>query len=319
MIRVTTAPGAHRDVGVGLKRHLLTDLARDRRQPEDVGRGHVQLAAGSLGGHPQHVGEPVVDDGVGLGRVLQGLELVQRHRPGEILGRDLDRQGLDAVDERRPAGVQHLSAGRRDVDLAHPVDRGRLDVLVAGEHLQEPQAEEDDREQAQREAADDGDAQGQLRRQRGAPVLGRRGHPPPRLSCPSRLDGLCSGLRPPVVYARRRRRRGIVGQGRVDDPAHHGVDGQGDEGVDEDRDEDLLEEQQAHRRVDAEQELDERHPDSGHRGRRGARGQGNEPVGGVTQLAQPPGPVADGDVEQRRDPQRLDEHRVHQQARWQSP
>ena len=81
-----------------------------------------------------------------------------------------------AVDEHVAAAVEDLAARRGHVEVAHPVDLRLGQVLVAREHLQEPQAEEDDREQRQRDAADDRDPQRELRRQRRPTVLGGLDH-----------------------------------------------------------------------------------------------------------------------------------------------
>src|SRR5918998_1662384 len=72
----------------------------------------------------------------------------------------------------RPAGaVDDVAARRLDAHVPGAV-LARLDeVLVAAEHLQEPEAEEHDGEQRERDPAEDGDAQRELRRDRGAPVL----------------------------------------------------------------------------------------------------------------------------------------------------
>ena len=78
--------------------------------------------------------------------------------------------------------------------------------------------------------------------------------------------------------------------------------------------EDLLDEQPADRLVDAEQELDHRHPEPGEPRRGGTHRQRHEPVRRVAQLAQPPGPVADPDVQQRGHTERLHEHQVDEQA-----
>src|SRR5262249_30875596 len=64
----------------------------------------------------------------------------------------------------------------------------------------------------------------------------------------------------------------------------------------------------------AEQELDQRQPDAGEGGRRGADDERDEAVGGIAQLAQAPRPVADRDVKQRGDAERLHEHHVDEQT-----
>ncbi len=211
-------PALDRHVGIRQQRDLLADVAGDRRQPVDVGGRHVQLAADPLGRHAQHVGEPVVDDRVGARRVLERGDVGQRGRNRQVRRGDLHRERAVAVDQHVAAAVEDLAARSGDGDLAHPVVGGLCQVLVARQDLQEPQAEEDDREHRQRDAADDRHPQRELRGQRRTALLGRRrcsDHRPLRLIVPRRCDGLCSGDRPPVVYARRRRRRGSSGSAGV--------------------------------------------------------------------------------------------------------
>src|SRR4051812_6569228 len=115
------------------------------------------------------------------GRVALGL----RQRPRV----DLYDIGQAAVDDRLPAAVHDVTARRLDALVAHTVLVGVGDVLVAGQHLQVPQAEEDDREQRERDEAQAGHAQRELRRDRRAAVLGLVvGH-----------YAFWSGERPPVV------------------------------------------------------------------------------------------------------------------------
>ena len=84
--------------------------------------------------------------------------------------------------------------------LSHAI-RARLgQVLIAGQHLKEPQTEEDDREQRQRDRTDHGHAQRELRRQRRPAVFWCLDHrAAERGIWPRRSDGRCSGLSPPVV------------------------------------------------------------------------------------------------------------------------
>src|SRR6185312_14845334 len=106
----------------------------------------------------------------------------------------------------------------------------------------------------------------------------------------------------------------ILGQGREQPAADDRVDDARDHGVEQDRREDLADQQEAHGRVDAEQELHDRVADRRDRGRRGADGEGHERPLRVAQLEQPAGPVADRDVDERRQAQRLDEREVDEQA-----
>ena len=232
---------------------------------------------------------------------------------GQVGGRDLDGQGLAAVDQDVAAAVEDLAALGGDGDVADPVDGGRVQVLVTGEDLQEPEPEEDDREHGQREAPHDGDAQGELGGHRRPAILGVWITASPR--------GIgAQPLRRRLQRAQAAGRVGaaapaarVVGQRGLHDPAHQRVDGERDQRVDQHGDEDLLEQQPADRGIDAEQELDDGHPDPGHGGGRRAGRQRHQPVGGIAELAQSPGPVADRDVEQRGDAKGLHEHRVDQQ------
>ena len=84
----------------------------------------------------------------------------------QIGGRDLNLERALAVDQDVAGAVEDLAPGRRDPDLPGAVDLRLGQILVAGEDLQEPQTEEDDREQGEREAPDDSDAYRELRRER---------------------------------------------------------------------------------------------------------------------------------------------------------
>ncbi len=88
-----------------------------------------------------------------------------------------------------------------------------------------------------------------------------------RGSGPKRSEGRWSGLRPPVVYRRRRPAARILGHGAADRPPHQRVHGQRDQRVDQDRDEDLLREQPADRARRRQQKLEDRHADLRHRRR----------------------------------------------------
>ena len=218
--------------------HALVDRAR--AHADHVAEAAVQAGRLRLrGGHRRHLdrrgaargaGEPpalaalgaVRLAAVGVELALEAAQLLAGPQPGALDlgaggavavgglqhgGRQLAR---DDLHDRRDAGrdelaavaVHDVAARRLDADLAHAVLARLADVLLARQDLQEPQPEEDDREQHEREAAEDGDAHRELRRDGGAPFFeGRR-------------QGYAreSGLRPPVVYARRRRRRGSSGR-----------------------------------------------------------------------------------------------------------
>src|SRR5581483_10474756 len=77
----------------------------------------------------------------------------------------------DGVDEDGAVAVDDLATRRRDIERARVVALRLLGVRLAVEHLEEPEAEEDDGEHHQRDAADDGHPHGQLRTHRGSPVI----------------------------------------------------------------------------------------------------------------------------------------------------
>src|SRR4051794_13516664 len=106
----------------------------------------------------------------------------------------------------------------------------------------------------------------------------------------------------------------LVGQRRRQPATRQGEDGQRDERVDEDGGDDLAHEQQAHRRVDAEQELDDPVAALGQQGGGGADGERHERPLGRARLAPATGPVADEQQHQRREPERLHEREVEEQA-----
>ncbi len=144
-------------------------------------------------------GEPRV-----LGHPARLAELVGllEHAVGQRAGLDLD-DGRHARLHQHPAvAVDDVAARRLDDLLADLVLAGDRHVVLAGEHLQEPEAEEHDAEDDERDAAEHGDAHRELRRDRGPALLERV----------LRHQARESGLRPPVVYARRRRRRGSSGR-----------------------------------------------------------------------------------------------------------
>src|SRR4051794_7163883 len=105
----------------------------------------------------------------------------------------------------------------------------------------------------------------------------------------------------------------LVGQRRRQPAAGQGEDGQRDERVDEDGGDDLANQQEADRRVDAEEELDDPVAALGHQRRDRADGERHERALRVARLAQAAGPVADEEQHERRQPKRLDQREVEEQ------
>jgi hypothetical protein len=160
----------HRDLlGAGGLRPQLPPLALLRlARPAAVGaQATLQRAQLARGREPAalRLGERLA---VGVG----DLHLRVGNRGREQLH---DRRGA-RLDERLAVAVDDVPARRLDLDLAHAVVAGLAHVVVAGQHLQEPQAEEDDREQDERDATEYGDAHRELRRDRRAAILDRRRH-----------------------------------------------------------------------------------------------------------------------------------------------
>jgi hypothetical protein len=142
---------------------------------------------------PQHPIDPRVHRQIG-GRLVQHVRRGDRDR--QVGGQQLDGVDRRRVDQHLIVLGEDLAARRGDRNPAQIVDLGRLRVLVAGEDLQEPEAEEDDREHRQREGADERHAHRELRRHRAEPVVGRPGH---RAGLIERSEGRCKGLSAPVV------------------------------------------------------------------------------------------------------------------------
>ncbi len=87
----------------------------------------------------------------------------------QVGGPDLEARSEHVLDEGRLAGAPVAGddhpARRVDLDRAHPVV-GRLGaVLAPGQHLERPEPQEEDGEDGERDEAEDGDAEGELRRQ----------------------------------------------------------------------------------------------------------------------------------------------------------
>jgi hypothetical protein len=106
---------------------------------------------------------------------------------------ELDDDRTAVAHDDLAAAVDDLAARRLDAQLAYAVDRRLGEELVARQHLQVPEAKEDDREQREGDAAEDRHAQRELRGDRGPAVVGGLHHH-------RRFGGPWeSGLRPPVV------------------------------------------------------------------------------------------------------------------------
>jgi hypothetical protein len=92
----------------------------------------------------------------------------QLRPPLLLLGRELARVDLEGeagavADEHVAVAVDDVPTRRPDPHLTGAVVVGIGQVLVAGEHLQVPEAEEDHGEEGEREAAEHGDPQGEAR------------------------------------------------------------------------------------------------------------------------------------------------------------
>ena len=72
-----------------------------------------------------------------------------------------------------PVPVEDVAPGGGDDDVADLVVLRLRHVLVAGEHLEVPESEEDHREHGQGAAAQDRHAQGELRGDRRAALVGQ--------------------------------------------------------------------------------------------------------------------------------------------------
>ena len=129
------------------------------------------------------------------------------------------RRGWSTI--ARPSRSRIAPRGAGDRDLAHAVVERLAPVLVAGQHLQVPEAQEDDREQREGEAAEDRDAQRELRRQRRAAALEAAGDaswltPRERREAAGRVGAAPAAAR-------------VLGQRGQQPAAHDRVDGQRDQ------------------------------------------------------------------------------------------
>ena len=124
-----------------------------------------------------------------LGAAVPALrQLVRAHLQGE---------GGAVANQHLAVAVADLAAGRLHGHLAHAVALRLGQVLVAGQHLEVPEPEEDHPEYHQREAADHGNPRMELRRVRAVPVPA------------AALEGHAA---PPGTPAERRSTRGLPGR-----------------------------------------------------------------------------------------------------------
>ena len=130
-------------------------LLADRRLHDDRGQrieaARLDLASERAGGHVQHLGEPLHD-------VVPALV-------GHVADPELDRGTGDVRDDDAAAPVEERPARRLDADQSQLVALGRVQVLVAGEHLEGPEPEEEDDEHGERDGAEHRHAQRELRRE----------------------------------------------------------------------------------------------------------------------------------------------------------
>ncbi len=150
-----------------LRQDLAAPLLGLRRLAPVGGQPPLERAQVLLGGEP-----PALDHRERLAVLVGDVELGLRD-----LGReDLHDRGGARLDERLAVAVDDVAARRLDLDLAHAVVARLADVVVAGQDLEEPEPEEDDREGDEGHAAEHGDAHRELRRDRRPAVLDGRRH-----------------------------------------------------------------------------------------------------------------------------------------------
>ena len=182
-----------RDVGVGQRRQGLHDALLDRlgrhvQHPREALEAGLEVRRGRRRDRDQRALLAL-----GPARARGHLLAPRRGRValggGQALGIELDHRGGAVLDEHVAVAVEDVAARRLHAQLAHAVVARLLEVLVAGEHLQVPQAEEDDREEHEGDAAEHRHAQRELRRDRRAALVDGDGIDHARES----------GERPPVV------------------------------------------------------------------------------------------------------------------------
>ena len=206
---------------------LLVDLAGVAEQVRGERALRIAAHVDALDRHPreavlilaQEVDRVVVDvtaqgRRAGRARLRLGADLVAnlvraqagdladaREQPRASLGvlrqvglLDLQLERGAVVDQDLAAAVEHLAARRLHGELADLVVLGLREVVVAGEHLQVPEAQEDDHERHQADPAEDRDPQREpLRHRRPAPVGAHHHETPPWTAERRRRRGRRSG------------------------------------------------------------------------------------------------------------------------------
>ena len=138
---------------------------RRRRQLQFFVHRAAQVAQGAVGqlGEARELGPP-------LGRV-----------GGQFARVDLQRQAGAVGDQHFAVAIEDLAARGADPVGAGAVVLRFRQILFAVEHLQQPEAEEEDGEEGNGKAAEDRDPQGQPVAHRGAALIGAQVHQvPPR-------------------------------------------------------------------------------------------------------------------------------------------
>ncbi len=302
-------------MGVLAQEHALHGHARKLLLALEQVGDHVGLdvlldGGGRVGQRLELVGDAAVDP-ARAGAQHAGQAPVELHPlalvVGQLAGRDLHGQAGAVVHQHPAVAVHDLAARRLHLDLAHAVVVGLGLVLVAREHLQVPEAEEDDPEGHQRDAADQRHAEGQLGRERAA-VLSVEVH---QTSIPRRPSGpLSRGL-----WRRRRRSSGSTARDGPDHAAHQPEHGQGDQRVEDHGHDHLTEDQPAH--AGGPHVEHERHGAEGkHPARRRGRSDRDrqQAVRGIAQLAEAAHAVAHRAQHQRGGAHGLPRQQVEQEA-----
>ena len=235
-------------------------------------------------------------------------------RPRQLGRLELERQRGPVGDERLSVAIQDLAARRPHRDLADLVVLGRLRVLVPGQHLEVPEAEEDDREHHQRQAAEDRHAKRELRRHQGSlPLAEHHGRETPAARLMRRPRALLARDAPRVMGLLAPSAAEVVDQRRAQGPADQRIDRDRQDHRQQALDEDLTQHQEAHRRVHAQHQLDRGKAGGGGRRQHARQERRDQRVGHLRALAVATGEVAGAEQDQRRDPERLEQRRVEQQ------
>ena len=229
--------------------------------------------------------------------VVAGLGLLR-----QLVGADLQRERRAVADEDLAVTVEDLAPGCLDRDLTGAVVLGLGQVLVAGEHLDVPEAEEDHGEGNERDAADHGDANRELRVHR-ALFLGSE-HQPAVLRMPRRLRRRRAGTGRPRIIDQRRPQRA------ADQREEWEREDQAEDALDDD----LADDEEADRCVDAEHQLDRSVGGGDDEAKRAGQQRRYPEADDVVGLAPAAGEVAAGHQRQRPDAERAAEDRVEQDA-----